>query len=268
MFFEKNFKNDFDFFFFLETHHKDSNDLPNEILRYQDTHHIVHSEVDPSETHAGIIGLINKKYTLSEIDHIVQGRVVRVKIKDDTTSDSYDLAIVYLPTNQNLDQEYIRMVSRKLRTTERADTHYMILGDFNFIDHPMDKKNGLTSKDTNLCKVWVPFLEEMEMVDPFREQYANRRVWSFTGTGIAGNSRIDRVYVNSMESKNITNIRYINMPFHGHRVLSFSIEKENDWGQSYYKLNTSLFENEEHDKIVDESIAEINALTNRSNIAK
>ena len=28
MYFEKNFKNDFAFFFFLETHHEDENDIP------------------------------------------------------------------------------------------------------------------------------------------------------------------------------------------------------------------------------------------------
>ena len=59
-FFEKNFKNDFDFFFFIETHHKDKNDLPNELFRYVDTHHIVHSETDEHDTHTGIIGLVSK----------------------------------------------------------------------------------------------------------------------------------------------------------------------------------------------------------------
>ena len=34
------FKNNFDFFFFLDTHHKAKKDLPNELLRYGDTHHI------------------------------------------------------------------------------------------------------------------------------------------------------------------------------------------------------------------------------------
>ena len=64
MFFEKTFKDDFDFFFFLETHHKGDNDLPNELLRYKDTHHIVHSATDQHDTHTGIIGLIRKKYAI------------------------------------------------------------------------------------------------------------------------------------------------------------------------------------------------------------
>ena len=62
MYFEKNFKNSFDFFFFLETHHKDEHEIPNELMRYEDTHHIRHSETNGQETHSGIIGLIRKEY--------------------------------------------------------------------------------------------------------------------------------------------------------------------------------------------------------------
>ena len=43
MYFEKTFKNSFDFFFFLETHHKDENEIPNELMRYKDSHHIIDS---------------------------------------------------------------------------------------------------------------------------------------------------------------------------------------------------------------------------------
>ena len=71
MFFEKTFQNDFDFFFFLETHHKEENDLPNELLRYGETHHIVHSQTDEHDTHTGIIGLIRKNYDISDIEHII-----------------------------------------------------------------------------------------------------------------------------------------------------------------------------------------------------
>ena len=43
MFFENNFKNDFDIFFFLETHHRTEDEIPAEKLRYGNTHQIIHS---------------------------------------------------------------------------------------------------------------------------------------------------------------------------------------------------------------------------------
>ncbi len=261
MFFEKTFKNNFDFFFFLETHHKDVNDIPNELLRYQDTHHIVHTQTDTTDTHTGIIGLVKNKYDISDIENIMQGRILRLKITDTSTRSSHRISIVYFPTNQNMDNDFMQQIVRKLRSNDES---YFILGDFNFIDHPKDKKNGLGQKDKQLNKIWVPFLEEMEMVDPFREQNPNRKLWSFLGTGVAGNSRIDRIYVKSLNMKNVTSIKYIHTPFHGHRVLSFCINNESEWGQSYYKLNTSLFEDKEYDRLVDEAIAEVGMLNGRT----
>ena len=59
------------------------------------------------------------------------------------------------------------------------------------------------------------------MVDPYRVQNPKRKVWSFIGSGAAGNSRIDRIYVNSVNMKNIINFQFIQTPFAGHRLLSF-----------------------------------------------
>ena len=74
----------------------------------------------------------------------------------------------------------MRNIVRKLRLPDHDDsdtTSYMILGNLNFIDHPKDKKNGLSQEDKQIDKVWVPFLEEMDMIDPFREQNPKRKVF-------------------------------------------------------------------------------------------
>ena len=83
-FFEKSFK-DFDIFFFLETHHKDTDDIPNELNRYRDTYHIVHTEADKNETYSGIIGLIHKKYTITNEQNIIQGRIIGVTLEEKST---------------------------------------------------------------------------------------------------------------------------------------------------------------------------------------
>ena len=59
LYFEKEYKNHFDIAFFLETHHRAESEIPREILRYQNTHHIVHSTVTGNETYAGKIGLLS-----------------------------------------------------------------------------------------------------------------------------------------------------------------------------------------------------------------
>jgi len=266
MFFENTFKSDFDYFFFLETHHKDENDIPNELMRYDATHHIVHSPTDGQDTYSGIIGLVSKKYEITDVEHMIQGRILGLGLKDDSNRKSYRLSAVYFPTNVKLNVENLRSFVNKLRIFHiDEDSTNVILGDFNFIDNPRDKKNGLNPKDRLLNTLWVPFLEEMDMVDPFREQNPNRTVWSFVGTG---NSRIDRIYINSLSMGNVTNMKYIRTPFHGHRILSFCLKNNCEWGRSYFKLNTSLFEDEEYEKIVDEAIDEVGKLSNRTSREK
>ena len=182
MFFEKTFPH-FDFFFFLETHHKDDNDIPNELSRYQDSYHIVHSACGVGDTHTGIIALISKSFGIADVEHTMQGRILNLRIVESSSGASYRVAAVYLPTNQNLGGDVVKQIVRKLRKNEDIQENYMILGDFNFIDHQKDKKNGLSQKDRQICKIWVPFIEEMDMVDPFREQNPNRKLWSFLGSG-------------------------------------------------------------------------------------
>jgi len=70
LYFEKEYKNDFQVAFFLETHHKDKSEIPSELLRYQNTHHMIDSPVATGETHAGIIGLISNDFDVLQIKHL------------------------------------------------------------------------------------------------------------------------------------------------------------------------------------------------------
>ena len=79
LYFEKEHKNDFDIAFFLETHHRSETEIPTEILRYKNTHHILHSTVAEDETYAGIIGLISKDYEIIDTKHLVQGRILNIR---------------------------------------------------------------------------------------------------------------------------------------------------------------------------------------------
>ena len=67
-----------------------------------------------------------------------------------------------------------------------------------------------------------------------------------------------------MDMRNITKMKCIHTPFQGHRVFTFSIKNDNEWDKSYYKLNKSLSEEGEYENIVDETIAEIGTLNNRT----
>ena len=121
MFFEKTFKNTFDFFFFLETHHKDKNDIPNELARFKDTHHIHDSPTKTDETHTGIIALIDKKYSVTDVKEIMQGRILSFQLSDPSTKLAYQIIAVYLPTNQNLNRDNMQDIVRRLTLNDPSE---------------------------------------------------------------------------------------------------------------------------------------------------
>ena len=268
MFFEKEFKNNFDIFFFLESHHRSENDIPAEILRFANTHHIIHSAMADDETHTGIIGLISNQYDILSTKHVIQGRILNLKIQHKIEKTNHNVTAVYLDTNKNMNKEKMQNIVRKLRFESEDHSNNMILGDFNFIEHEKDKVNGLNNTDKLASKIWQPFMAEMDMVDPFREQNPKRRIWSFIGAGAAGNSRIDRVYVNSIVMKNITNIRYIQTPFGGHLILSFTKKGQNEKGKGYYKMNTSILKDPKYGEMVEETLNELEHLERKNEIEK
>ena len=260
MFFEKEFKTDFDIVFFIETHHKTSSEIPEEILRYQDTYHIIHSTVADDETHAGIIGLISKEYSIITSTDLIQGRILNLKIQHNIEKAKHNISAVYLNTNNNITRQKMHHIVNNLRLANEDHENNMILGDFNFIEHEKDKAIGLNSTDKMICKIWQPFTSELDIVDPFREQNPKRRLWSFIGTGAAGNSRIDRMYVNSVSINKIHNISYTPTPFRGHRILSFVKKGKSEKGKSYYKMNTSILHDVKYREIVQETKNELDDL--------
>ena len=167
---KRNIKKNFQVAFFVETHHKSLADITPEILRYQTDYHIVHSPVSNRETHAGIIGLISNKYTLIETKELLPGRILNIKIRALEDNVDHNLTAVYFETNNKLTKDKITKAVSLIKDEIQGHTNNMLLGDFNFIDHEKDKSKGLNPRDRLISKVWIPFLAENDMVDPFRSE--------------------------------------------------------------------------------------------------
>ena len=50
---------------------------------------------------------------------------------------------------------------------------------------------------------------------------------------------------------NITNMKYIQTPFGGHRILYFTKIAPNEQGKGYYKMNTSILKDQKFKEIVE-----------------
>ena len=80
-YFQKEFGTNFDIAFLIETHHKNFESIPDEILSYQSTHHIVHSAAASDEPYSGIIGLVSRNYEIVKVSHLIQGRIINVRLR-------------------------------------------------------------------------------------------------------------------------------------------------------------------------------------------
>ena len=257
LYFEKEFSTNFHMAFFLETHLKSKDEIPRELLRYENTHQVILSPTSESESYGGILALISHEYLVLDTKELVKGRVLNIKLKNKHDDKHHNIFAVYFETNKRLTAEKIQHITEILEAEMHDHTNNMIIGDFNFIDHEKDKVNGLVGKDRTLSGIWCPFLERLDLVDPFRQQNPRRVVWSFCGNG---KSRIDRVYVNYEHSNHISNIRYINTGFHGHKLLSFSRLPGIEVGQGYYKMNTSMLKDPKYHDLVKNAVDEASAL--------
>ena len=186
-YFEKNFGTNFDVSIFLETHHKTKIDLPPAFLRFESTHHLIHSPHKEDEPFSGIVCLIARQFKVLDTTHLIKGRLLHIEIQHTSTLERFHIFPVYLHTNNNLNKTSVKNFVHALRTRLEPqinpNTTVLLLGDFNFIDYALDKANGLNPTDRMVCKAWLPLLSEFDLVDPFRMQNPNKKVWSFIGSG-------------------------------------------------------------------------------------
>ena len=157
-FFEKNFGTNFDIGAFLETHHKNKTDLPQAFLRYESTHHLIHSPAPDGEPFSGIVCLIARQFRVTNATHLIQGRLMHIEIEHISTLTHFHIFPVYLYTNNNLNkasvQEFVHSLRLRFDPLGNTDATTLLLGDFNFIDHNLDKTNGLNPTDRMACKTW------------------------------------------------------------------------------------------------------------------
>ena len=261
MFFEKEFKNDFHVAIFLETHHRDDKEIPPEVLRYGKTHHIINSPIPPNDKYSGILILLHKDFDLINTQTPIPGRILNVKIQQKHTKNNYNISAVYNYTNSRTNAKTFQAIVTALCSVNQDDSQNIITGDFNFAEHNKDKTKGMDSTDMMASKIWQPAMAEINMVDPFRAQNPNRKMWSFVGHGLAGNSRGDRVYVNEENMQNVVNYKHVITPFpHAHRVLSFSIQNQTPRGPGYWKMNTSILRDRQYKESIEQIVAEMEGL--------
>ena len=123
---------------------------------------------------------------------------------------------------------------------DTADSNSFLIGDFNFVEHAIDRSQGLNYPDTKILPLWHTATAGLSLVDPYRSLYPNGKIFSFHTQGRFSGSRLDRAYVNESNSPNVTHYCYVPTPFLDHDLQSFTFRTDLPYGSGTRKMNVSV----------------------------
>ncbi len=250
----------FDVLILLETHHKDSKELPSILDAYKNSYHLIHTEASLEDPFAGIIVLVDKRVTVISQTELIQGRLLNLKLK--LGDNVLCVSTMYGYTGKKSTPSKLKLFTEHLEKNHSIQGQNIILGDFNFVDNHLDRtskaRQGLNQVDKSLHNVWLDFIDRLDLTDPLRARNPKRRMYSYIHTQHSAKSRIDRVYLDDERSGDICKYQHTPTPFlKTHRIVSFRICQNGQRGPGYWKMNTSIISDTAYSKIVEKTVIDV-----------
>jgi exonuclease III len=200
----------------------------------------------------GVVIIVNKNIenvNCHIIPQFLNGRLNHISIKLDKCV--LHVLNIYGPAQQDERVNFYNHLNEYCRSINNNTDKYMVLGDFNCIISDLDTKSGNMVTSNNLKLILENIIDTLNVVDTFRYKYPNRKSYTFTNNRGQG-SRIDKIYIPTLWCDKIKQTTHIPFEKSDHKavvlVLKFQREK---WGNSYWKFNESLLENENYIKLIE-----------------
>lgn len=251
----------FDILILIETHHISLSDITPHLHMFSTAFTISHTEASEDDPYAGIAVLVSNRLTTSNISAVVPGRVLSMTV--DNGRDIIVMSIIYGFTGAKATASALQLIVDRLSETHDPKDNNMILGDFNFVDSPLDRTNkngrGMNHKDILLSEIWLRFVGMFGLSDPFRSLNPKKVMYSYIHTQHGAKSRIDRIYLNDENCPDVFNYRHTPTKW-VHRVVSFSIREKTERGPGFWKMNTSILGDRAYSHLVQTTVDDVNAL--------
>ena len=240
-FFEKEFPNaNFNVAAFLETHHKDTDDFPVVFKEFERTHHLFHTPT-LSETHGGIVVFVSRNNDIIDHKELIPGRLLNIKFADRFSGEQLNLSIFYGPQWRKKKREDVEKIVDFFNSAHEITDNNIIIGDFNFVEHDVDKGKNMDGRDKMVSSIWKGFGQAKAITDPFRTQFPRKKLYSFIAP--TGKSRGDRAYVSEDFLPMVSEIKYTGTIFNSaHKIMTFEVRDKREIGPGYWKLNCSHIE--------------------------
>ena len=263
--FEKLFGKNFHVAIFIETHQSDNEARPPELLRFQNTHHIIEFHRNEQEPYSGITILIHKEYNVIRQEISLMGRVGMLDIENVTNQTKYQIIAVYNYNANNTTLKRIQKVTDAIKQVIYPRGNNIVAGDFNFVENDIDRSKKMVIKDKTISRMWNIEMNETELIDPFRHKNPNKKSWSCISKAFNTGSRIDRVYVSEKLINAVIKYKHVHVGrISDHRMISFSIKHKTEIGKNYWKMDTSILKDTEYRKQMDKLLRDMENLKEKN----
>ena len=175
LFFEKNFGKEFHVAIFLETHQKNGEASPPEILRYANTHSIIEEPTNENESHTGITILLQDDYELLSYQIPLPGRILSIQIKHKSSKETFNIIALYNYQRAIMKKEQVLEVTSAIKSVLQPHSNNILTGDFNFVENDLDRSLKMSPFDIRTTKIWNDEMVATELVDPFRHQNPKKK---------------------------------------------------------------------------------------------
>ena len=194
----------------------------------------------------GVCILLNPSNVTFRLQSVKQDLDGRFLIAKATMHDkSFFIVNIYAPTDYRDQDNFIRTLSEQLMSNTNI-SNVIIAGDWNTTLNPIDKRGGQPWKATNYRNFLVNLMDELDLIDIYRQIHPTTKPFSYESKPLNLKSRIDFfVILRSISScvKNVE-IRASIAPDHKSVFLNIKVKSEFMRGPGLWKFNNTLLEDE------------------------
>ena len=203
-------------------------------------------------THSkGVCILLNPNSTfyLDNVQIDPEGRILisRLKVAEET----FFIVNIYALNDYRDQNEFIKTLGESL--LRKTDTSRLIIaGDWNCTLRRVDKRGGLPWKSTDYREAVVNLMDELNLVDIYRNLHPSIKSFTYESKPLNLKSRIDFILVSrpiAVDAKS-AEIRPSVASDHKATFLSFNIRSELRRGPGMWKFNNSLLKDDKFKELI------------------
>ena len=202
------------------------------------------------DTNGGFTGtgiVVRQNIQNMGIEHVktdnpyLRNRLTHLKI---TSKEIFHVISVYAPPNVTQKRRFFYSNLKDYLHT-LSNFNIIMAGDFNYVENNDDRMPQLNKNDKFVKRIFNT--STFKLVDTFRKLQNTKIEYTHK------TARIDRIYITTELSTQITNCKHLsNIADHKAVCLNMNIEEFKPWGRFYWKLNSSNLEENGYLKLIED----------------